>query len=110
MSGYLLRKKDCEHFCNRSDRGTLLASRGGTNRHLRATTSGTERRKSVLRLYTGLIRDSCSRHTAFYRSLDIGLLTDLDVAEDSECVGGGGSHTWHQEPEQRPAGGTFGVL
>ena len=22
---------------------------------------------------------------------------------------GGGSHTWHQEPEQRPAGGSLGV-
>jgi len=22
---------------------------------------------------------------------------------------GGGSHTWHQEPEQRPAGGSLGI-
>jgi hypothetical protein len=84
MSGYLLRKKDCEHFCNRSDRGTLLASRGGANRHLGATTSGTERRKSVLHRYTGRMRGSCSHHTALYRSPDIEFLTDLDVAEDSE--------------------------
>jgi hypothetical protein len=27
----------------------------------------------------------------------------------SRIVGGGGSHTWHQEPEQRPAGGRCGT-
>ena len=26
------------------------------------------------------------------------------------CIArGGGPHTWHQEPEQRPAGGSLGV-
>jgi hypothetical protein len=27
----------------------------------------------------------------------------------SRIARGGGSHTWHQEPEQRPAGGALGV-